>query len=423
MEFFERLGATIENRWKEADYREDAFARIAEAGLQELQPSEHVTFLDVVEWVHSEEATQALARTDGFNTGFGEPNITVFRTPRFIIEVLAWVDGTTAIHQHSFAGAFHVLEGGSIHSRYEFDAEERICENLHAGKLELREVELLKRGDVRRIDAGSALIHALFHLDRPSLTVVVRTDSFGLSLGAQFAYWRCGLAFNPFLMNEQMHLRVQTVALMLRTDHPRVGALLREKIERADALEAFLLVKEVITRVESPDRCIELLRGVSRRHEKLIERMLLAEQDLRRERSITNRRGSIRDRDHRFLLALLLNLRSRGPILSLVARAYPEVEPVDWILKCVKELCAARPADARTGAEASAMGLRLGDCELAVLGHLLHGATDEGVVARLREEYDDEDVEREAGMVGELCRAYRSSLLLGALLAPEDRVE
>jgi hypothetical protein len=34
------------------------------------------------------------------------------------IEALFWVDGTTSIHQHSFSGAFQVLAGKSIHSRY-----------------------------------------------------------------------------------------------------------------------------------------------------------------------------------------------------------------------------------------------------------------------------------------------------------------
>jgi hypothetical protein len=198
MDFFRDLGLTILDRWQRADFDGRAFPDIAVAALRERPPSDHVAPMDVVRWVH--EAPRLVPQAD-IETRFGQPPITVFASERFYIDVLFWVDGTTTIHQHRFSGAFHVMEGSSLQSTYRFATERRYSQYLLAGKLELLDVELLTRGDVRAIHAGSELVHALFHLDRPSVSVVVRTraDDFA---GPQYTYSRAGLAFDPFAKDE-----------------------------------------------------------------------------------------------------------------------------------------------------------------------------------------------------------------------------
>src|SRR5260370_32425522 len=46
---------------------------------------------------------------------------------------------------------------------------------LAFGRVSLKKAELLQKGDSRPIIGGKQLIHSTFHLDRASLTVVVRT--------------------------------------------------------------------------------------------------------------------------------------------------------------------------------------------------------------------------------------------------------
>src|SRR5260370_7932333 len=46
---------------------------------------------------------------------------------------------------------------------------------LAFGRVSLKKAELLQKGDSRPIIGGKQMIHSTFHLDRPSLTVVVRT--------------------------------------------------------------------------------------------------------------------------------------------------------------------------------------------------------------------------------------------------------
>ena len=128
---------------------------------------------------------------------FGNPPITTYVGPRFFIDVYYWLDGTTTIHQHSFSGAFEVLLGGSVHSRYRFAKEREINPHFLVGQIEFNDVSLLSQGDIREIDSGSQFIHSLFHLDRPSVTITVRTYK-APGAPVQYSYLKPFLAVNPF---------------------------------------------------------------------------------------------------------------------------------------------------------------------------------------------------------------------------------
>jgi hypothetical protein len=93
---------------------------------------------------------------------------------RGFISISISLDGVTSVHQHSFCGAFQVFLGSSIHSQFNFEENQTINPTFHR-QIILREVELLSEGDIRRIMPGSQYIHSLFHLDRPSATVIIRT--------------------------------------------------------------------------------------------------------------------------------------------------------------------------------------------------------------------------------------------------------
>src|SRR4030095_10603662 len=96
-------------------------------------------------------------------------------TDKFHIDIYYWLDGTTTIHQHGFSGAFQVFLGSSVHSQYSFEHERRITPHFSVGRVCLNSVELLKEGDIRTIIPGRRFIHSLFHLDRPSATITIRT--------------------------------------------------------------------------------------------------------------------------------------------------------------------------------------------------------------------------------------------------------
>src|SRR5436190_12974294 len=117
MQLFRDMGGWIQAGWRQRQFDERAFPEVAMAALEKFPPCELGTYSDVVRaWVFDAELPINVSSKE-----FAQPGITVFSAERFYIEVLCWMDGTTAIHQHSFSGAFHVMAGSSIHSTYRFE--------------------------------------------------------------------------------------------------------------------------------------------------------------------------------------------------------------------------------------------------------------------------------------------------------------
>ena len=334
LEFFHLLGHAILDRWTRVNLDAYAFPDIASAALAERPPASHVDPLDVVRWVHD---APLLPPQADVTTDFGQPPITVFHCEHFYIDVLFWVDGTTAIHQHRFSGAFHVMDGSSVQSTYQFTPTRRFSERLSLGHLALSRVELLRRGDTRPIVAGAGLIHALFHLDRPSVSVVVRTPTDAFA-GPQYTYTRAGIAHDPFAKDETTTRKLQSLDLLHKLAHPDFEKLVRESLERADALLAFRLLAHLAKRLETPERFSAFLTGFSLRHDGLLEAMHAYAEEEHRDHYIIARRRLAKQPEHRFFLALLLNHVRREPILELVRQAHPDQEPVMTILRWLSEL-------------------------------------------------------------------------------------
>lgn len=334
MKFFAELGQTILARWQRADFDGRAFPDVAASVLADRPPSAHVDPMDVVQWVQD---TDAIVRQESPLVRFGEPAVTVFRCEDFHIDVLHWIDGTTAIHQHGFSGAFHVMQGGSIESVYDFTPTHRYSERLMRGDLALREVHHLKKGAVRPILAGTQFIHALFHLERPSVSVVVRTPTDALA-GPQYSYVRPGLAFDAFHETDSMRRRWEILRMLSRSTHAEFEARARATLQRVDAFTAFYLATRLRGCFHEHGDYRAFLESVRPAHGALIDALLVEADDDRRSLHIMTRRALAKSAEHRFFLALLLNLHERARILDGVRVELPDRDPVPTILTWIAEL-------------------------------------------------------------------------------------
>ncbi|MEW6208326.1 MAG: hypothetical protein AB1631_08155, partial [Acidobacteriota bacterium] len=269
MRFFEELGSIVEQRWRAANYGEESFPEIAALALAETNPSERVDPLDIVRWVQG--ATSLPPQAD-IEAKFGNPPLTLFAGPRFHIDVYFWLDGTTSIHQHAFSGAFQVLAGSSIHSRYLFARNRQINDHFSVGQVIYDTSELLAKGDIRPILPGDQFIHSLFHLDRPSATVVVRTYQTTSAL-PQFNYLKPGLAIDPFFKEESAVRKVQCAALLLGARHAEADSILCEMISSSDFHTAFLLLDTAFKHLTADEieRIFHLSTG-RERFQNLVER-------------------------------------------------------------------------------------------------------------------------------------------------------
>ncbi len=122
---------------------------------------------------------------------FGEPTFTLFEDPRFVVRVHVWSTSTTCIHNHPFFGAFQVLCGESIETRYV--TEDTIVESGGLTLANLRQAShtLHHSGtcnDIRCAPAGNGLLHSIIHLDYPMVTLVVKTRTLDPVLSRRFFF-------------------------------------------------------------------------------------------------------------------------------------------------------------------------------------------------------------------------------------------
>src|SRR5678809_1348366 len=239
MQIFQDFGALIESRWRHENYNEQVFPQLAAQALTESNLPSQVDPWEIIRWVQSADSLPDQKDAEG---RFGDPPITLYSGPRFYVDVYFWLDGTTSIHQHAFTGAFQVLLGSSVHSRFRFEQEQEMNPYFLIGNLSLQSVSLLAKGDTRQILPGHEFIHSLFHLDRPSATITVRSNH-SPSDAIQYSYLNPYISYDPFFEEDSLVKKIQTVSLLLSMKHPEADRFIEALIHDADFQTTFSILK------------------------------------------------------------------------------------------------------------------------------------------------------------------------------------
>jgi hypothetical protein len=385
MEAFQPLGREIDRLWLEQNYNEDIFPKLSADALGRHELPSKLTAWEVLEWTLRQPN---LPRQRDVEGRFGDPPVTVYSGRRFHIDVYFWFHGTTATHQHGFCGAFQVLHGSSIHSWYEFERREVINAFCELGNITLRVCELLEIGAVQEIRPGRQYIHSLFHLDQPSATIVVRTDQSPLEL-PQFSYHKPSLAIDPFFEDDELTKKLQAMSALVHSKRESADELIKEWFETCDFQTAFnilgrlrgLFRSDQLDKMFRPDAANErferFLSIVVRRHGRKGEelRAVFSRFDMLDE--IMRLRGYVTDPEHRFFMALLLNVDGRDQVFQLIKQRYPDADPLEKILDWVFDLGQTRIIGSDG---ANALGIPgFGEAEMFALEQMLHGSSDEEI--------------------------------------------
>jgi hypothetical protein len=199
------------------------------------------------------------------------------------------------------------------------------------GTLEVSSSGLLRQGDVRPIWGGSKLIHSVFHLDRPSISIVVRTvaDPF---VGPQFAYSRAGIGRNPFYVEETMERRLQVVSMLRKLQHSSFERFVGDLVAESDLHTAYRVIFECASH-GAGDKLVDRVRDAE-----AAERFRVAIRDHRRESFLLSRRGVVADAELRFFLSLLLNASRRRDLMSVTRQKKPGAQPELQIAAWLRQL-------------------------------------------------------------------------------------
>ncbi len=330
--FFKELGSKVLEQWKRENFSLGKFPEIARRALEARRPSEHVDLSAFIQefLLNDEQPLQT-------QSGFGQPELVAYDHPRFYIQILFWMDGTTDIHQHEFSGAFHVMSGSSIHAHYEFERAQTVTPHLRVGEVRMKNIELLETGRTVPIVSGQSCIHSLFHLDTPSITVVVRTQN-DPGMNPQFNYLPPHMAVDPMFNDTLTMRRKQLLDLLEQIEEPAYSDLVLEMIGDLDFERGFYILQHCMGRLADLGDWGSALAAFEKKHGVLAAGVAATLDEGVRRDAIKGMRSSISEPEHRFFLALLMNVSTRADLLTLVAQRLPEVPPVETVLRWAQEL-------------------------------------------------------------------------------------
>lgn len=421
MEQFQKLGADVEYLWREKNYDETLFPAIAANSLRAANLPEKLSAWEVIEWTlkqtHLPEQRDIPAR-------FGDPPITLYNSPRFHIDVYFWLEGTTAVHQHAFCGAFQVLMGSSIHSWFEFETSEKINTFTEIGNLNLKTCDLLSVGDVQEIQAGKPYIHRLFHLDQPSATIVVRTHRSPLHL-PQFNYYKPYLAIDPFFEEPDTIKKLQSISALIRAKHPETDRMISEWLSAADFQTTFSILSNLRSLLQSnkldrmfnpnaPAERFEKFMDIARmRHGEKANIFAKVFEYRENIEQIVKRRSYITDSEQRFFLALLMNVEGKNQILTLIKERFPDNDPIEKILDWTFDLAQTRVLGEDVP---NALGIEnFDDVDLFVLESLLKDRNAEEMEGALKSDYPNDDVSEIAKTLPERAEKIKTAVIFKPL--------
>ena len=269
---------------------------------------------------------------------FSDLPLTVYHRPDWRLELLLWNDASTDVHGHGFRGAFRVLRGGSLHARWALQEDEVYEPMLALGSAIREPLEILREGDVRTITPG--LVHSLFHLERPSITLVARTHM-EADVPAQVMFMPPALILRNARLVQLPHVRAyeRALTLALQLDEPQaIDAWIEglHTLRTSDAVHVCMRVAPVLERIGRLEAAMEALR--SRHGDALVDAVDRGVRRAQVDHELRDMRAATHEPEARLLLALLMNCHDRAELMRALDALRPGVEPTAWIEACLRTL-------------------------------------------------------------------------------------
>lgn len=333
--YFDQLGRCVSTEWSRHGRSLSSLPEASETALHKVDVPPTVTCQSIL--LHA-AACQNLPPQSSRTDTFGQPPLILYHGDDFYIQALVWMEGSTAVHDHKFSGAFRVLEGTSLHIRHAFRHGEMVLDDrILLGRLSQETPEVLRPSDIRRIEPGYDLVHGLFHLEMPTVTIVVRNDDSHLGR-PQYNYMRSGIAYDALSTDRRWTKRMMSIDSLLRLDLDAAWDVSRDIVHRGEIWDGFQLLLRLIARRGWDEPCGELTDIFTRRVPALKGWLQLGLTDQDQIRRVLLRRAMLRDVHHRVFLALLANLPDPRATAEVVHQLYPDRPASEVLLDWAEEL-------------------------------------------------------------------------------------
>jgi hypothetical protein len=229
------------------------------------------------------------------------------------------------------------MHGSSIHAHYKFEKARPVTPHMSVGNVRMTRIEILETGRTVAIASGHQTIHSLFHLDSPSITVVVRTQH-DPGTGPQFNYLPPHMAIDPLHSDLLTMRRTQLLDVLEQTEDPGYAELVMEMLADLDFERGFYILQNCMGHLQQLDAWDAAMKLFKKKHGTLAAGVAATLHEEIRRDIIKSLRSSITNPEHRFFLALLMNAPTRADLLALIAQRFGKQSPVDIVLRWMEEL-------------------------------------------------------------------------------------
>jgi hypothetical protein len=264
----------------------------------------------------------------------------------------------------------------------------------------------------------------LFHLDRPSATIVIKTHQTPSCL-PQHDYHKPHFATDPFHQPVSLIKQYQSAQLLMGIKYPDTEKMLGELLSRADFQTTFAFIELAHGFLASDqlekafglstgrERYDTLLAIARNRHGDLVDFIQPVIDERLRQQNLIQRRGQVTSNEHRFFLALLLNVPDRVKVLELIKQRFPDRNPVETVIDWVEELATTKVMGA---AEVNVLGINdFDDDYLLVLQCLLEGRSLEQTEVAFEQEFSADYAASLGDKPARLYQSIRNSMLFKSI--------
>lgn len=313
----QHLADLIHSRWSATSFDDGAFPPLAAEALRETALHSSISAADIVESLISPWHS-----SDHLSHHVCPQIVTLFSSTHFDVRGHFWVDEIGSPHQHGWSGAYQVIEGSSLEALFEFSQLARVRTSFRLGELRTRSIRMLNPGDTVAVEAGKRMLHALWHIDRPAVSVSVRAR---LQSDRTMDYLRPGVAFDTLPRDIDWEMRGRCLDFLARTDTRAYQIQLERLARHADLPTTFFALRQAFLEYDPVGEAV--LDAARSRHGdlfRIVERSLA---DISRYRSFNHLRPQVRERGSRQFLGLLYLAPDRDAIHRFVAGQCPN-QPV-----------------------------------------------------------------------------------------------
>jgi hypothetical protein len=222
----------------------------------------------------------------------------------------------------------------------------------------------------------------------------------------QYEYYWPYVAIDPCHQDPSRSRRVQLLQLLHQLKSPNYVDTAKAALLASELLGVLQILWVARSHLqEMPAAFEELTAAATACHGPRVRAIRAVIEERIRIDVINSRRAAVSDPDHRFLLALLLNLREKTAILDAIKKWYGVEDPYELLMRWVRQLSGT-----------SRVGVEFDELNTFLFERLLRGETIHEVLRSLEAKYAYEDVQHQKQELIRHCESLQSSEVFRSLL-------